>query len=75
MTEPIKQNKTLLEEYLETSNKLVDQKIFTHRVINEAINSLLKLRLKMTYRGPRDKFIEDSIDEIMDMLRFQRKYM
>ena len=72
--EPIKQEKTLLEEYLEVSNKLVDQKIFTHRVINDTINRLLKLRLTMTYRGSYPKFIGDSIDEIMDTLRFQRKY-
>lgn len=73
MKEPIKENKTLFEEYLETSNKLVEQKIFTHRVINDTINMLLKLKLTMTYKGPRDRFIEDSIDEIMHVLRHNRR--
>lgn len=73
MKEPIKENKTLLEEYLETSNKLVEQKIFTHRVINDTINMLLKLRLTMTYKRPHAIFIGDSIDEIMRVLRHNRR--
>lgn len=73
--EPIKQEKTLLEEYLEVSNKLVDQKIFTHRVINDTINSLLRLRLKMINRGSYPKFIGDSIEDIYEALRNHRKDM
>lgn len=73
MKEPIKENKTLLEEYLETSNKLVEQKIFTHRVINDTINMLLKLKLTMTYKSPRDRFIEDRIEEIYNALRRHRR--